>query len=348
MNERDRLENILDGNPVDRPACICPMNVVTGVLMNETGISYPEYHYDADKMCRLAKAGNTLAGFESVRIPLDESTELSAFGVEIAPGKIGTHPIILRQKVRSLDAMERLEVPDAKSAGRMPITLQAVKELQDWRTDLPILLGIVSPLMLAIQLRGDHNILFDMHHHPDLLKRFLNTLTEFDLDYLKLAFENGADHIVIDDGLSGGDFLDEGQFRTYAVPYEDMIANECRKYDFETILHVCGDSKDQIPRMLEVNADGISVDHDVSVASTRRLVNESKRRTAIIGNLCPSRTLLLGGREKVVEMTKRAIDEGVDAVAPGCNLEMLTPLENIRAMVSTTKSYDPLRRKGIE
>jgi [methyl-Co(III) methanol-specific corrinoid protein]:coenzyme M methyltransferase len=67
----------------------------------------------------------------------------------------------------------------------------------------------------------------------------------------------------------------------------------------------------------------------------------------IIGNISPTKVLLMGNAIKVEEATRRCIDEGVDAVAPGCNLEMYTPLENIQAMTATAKRYGTERASKV-
>jgi len=339
MNERERLEAILDGDPYDRPAVISVMQTAPAALMKEANAYYPEIQDHPEKMARLAMAGHKFLGFESARVPFDESVEASAFGAATGQANIQRHPIILRHLIKGPEDVDRLEIPDPRKAGRTPLVIEAVRILDTEKKTMPVLIGIISPLMLAMQLRGDNEVMSDMVNDKALLHKLLDRTTTFILDYMKAAFDAGADQLVLDDSLSSGDFLTMEQFREFAEPYEDRVANECRRYDFESILHVCGDSRSQMERMLEVDTDGISIDQDVSVAWVKRLAKSKNRKIAVIGNLCPTRTLLMGDRQLVIEMTKKCIDEGVDAVAPRCSLEMYTPLDNILGMTQTAKSY---------
>jgi [methyl-Co(III) methanol-specific corrinoid protein]:coenzyme M methyltransferase len=89
--------------------------------------------------------------------------------------------------------------------------------------------------------------------------------------------------------------------------------------------------------MVEVDANAISIDQDVSIPEAKRIA--SIRKIKVIGSLCPTRTLLMGDAGLVEEVTKRCLSDGVDAVAPGCNLELYTPTENLKAMVEATKRH---------
>jgi MtaA/CmuA family methyltransferase len=189
-----------------------------------------------------------------------------------------------------------------------------------------------------MHLRGDHELMMDMVDDPGLVTSLLERTTQFLLEYSRQGADHGVDMIVIDDSLASGDFLTDQQFMVFAEPYDDRIANEIRKNDIESILHVCGHLTNmQLERMVEVDANAISIDQDVSVPEVKRIA--SRRKMKVIGSLCPTRTLLMGDVGLVVEVTKRCLGEGVDAVAPGCNLELYTPTENLKAMVEATKRH---------
>jgi [methyl-Co(III) methanol/glycine betaine-specific corrinoid protein]:coenzyme M methyltransferase len=347
LNAYERLNNALNHMPVDRPPVICPMHAAITSLMKGAGAYYPEVQDDPIKMARLAIAAHNIAGFENVTVPFDETVETSAFGVMTGRKGAQRLPMVLKHKIIHPEDVDRLHIPDPRTEGKVPVVLEAVRLLEaEWEEseEVPILLGIISPLMLAVQLRGDHETLLDMEHNPDLLKALLNKTTEFILEYLREAVEAGVDQIVIDDSLSNSHFLTLKHFREFAEPYEDRVANEMRKFDIESILHICGKvSEHQLERMIEIDVDALSIDEEVSISLAKRL--SARRHMAIIGNISPTKVLLMGKIGEVMEATRRCIDEGVDVVAPGCNLEMYTPLENVQAMTETAKRYGAERAR---
>ena len=325
MNEWQRLNAMLNGEYVDRPPCICPMQTATSAFMRASGAYYPLVQDDPHQMARLAEAAFTQAGIENVRIPFDVSVEVSVFGAadcfywgQAPPQFVLKHPI------RSPEDVDRLEVPDQMSSGRTKTVLRAAWVLDNQRKSLPILLGIISPLTLAMHLRGDHELMMDMVEDPGLVTSLLERTTQFLLEYSRQGADHGVDMIVIDDSLASGDFLTDEQFIFLCGAVQYRIANDIRKNDIESILHVCGNlTTRQLERMVEVDANAISIDQDVSVPEAKRIA--SRRKMKVIGSLCPTRTLLMGDVGQVEEVTRRCLGEGVDAVAPGCNLELYTP-----------------------
>jgi [methyl-Co(III) methylamine-specific corrinoid protein]:coenzyme M methyltransferase len=345
MNEWQRLNAMLNGEYLDRPPCICPMHTATTALMKAAGAYYPQVQDDPHKMARLAEVAYTEAGIENVRIPFDESVEVSAFGAITGHKGATRHPIVLQHLVRSAEEIDSLHVPDPLTSGRTKVVIKAAWVLDNERKTLPVLLGIISPLMLAMQLRGDHELMMDMFEDPPLVEALLEKATTFLIDYTRGAAEAGVDMIVIDDSLSSGDFLTYEQFDRYSEPYDDRIANEARNGDIESILHICGNlSVQQLERMVEVDVNAISIDQDVPIGDAKRIAG--RRNMKVIGSLCPTRTLLMGDTALVEEVTKRCLNEGVDAVAPGCSLELYTPTENLRAMVDTTKQHGRAIRRA--
>lgn len=349
MNEYERLDNVLNHIPVDRLPVICPMHAATTGFMKAATAYYPEVQDDPIKMARLAITAHDMGGFENVRVPFDESVETSAFGV--VTGRKGAQrlPLILQHKIAHPGDVDKLQIPDPRTEGKVPVVLEAVRMLEEeWDEveEVPIFIGITSPLMLAIQLRGDHEVLLDMEKDAPLLKSLLNKTTDFILEYLREAVEAGVDQIVIDDSLSNSDFLTMKNFREFAEPYEDRIANEMRKLSIESILHVCGRvSEQQLDRMIEIDVDALSIDEEVSISLARRLA--ARRHMAIIGNVSPTKVLLMGSTGKVEEATIKCIDDGVDAVAPGCSLETYTPIENVQAMTLIAKRYGAERAAKV-
>ena len=341
MNEYERLDNVLNHIPVDRPPVICPMHAATASLMKAATAYFPEVQDNPLKMAKLAIAAHDVAGFENVMVPFDETVETSAFGVMTGRKGAQRLPLILQHKIAHPGDVDRLHVPDPRTEGKVPVVLEAVRLLEaEWTAseEVPIFLGIISPLMLAVQLRGDHETLMDMEMDPGLLRALLNKTTDFILEYLREAVEAGVDQIVLDDSLSNSNFLTMKHFREFAEPYEDRVANEMRRLDIESILHVCGKVSDQqLERMIEIDVDALSIDEEVPISLAKRL--GAQRQMVIIGNISPTKVLLMSNAIKVEEATRRCIDEGVDAVAPGCNLEMYTLLENIQAMTATAKRY---------
>jgi [methyl-Co(III) methylamine-specific corrinoid protein]:coenzyme M methyltransferase len=80
--------------------------------------------------------------------------------------------------------------------------------------------------------------------------------------------------------------------------------------------------------------DAISVDQSVDIATAKSKVNKAM----IIGNLDPVAVLWKGTPDTIREVSQKAINAGVDLLAPGCGIVSKTPSANLQAMVGSAKN----------
>ncbi len=142
-------------------------------------------------MARLAKAAHTVAGIESVRVPFDVSVDASAFGGVAGKETMDRQPSILEPTICSPEDLDKAKVPDPTRDGRAPIVLEAIKSLARELSKTPVICGIVSPFMLAVQLRGGQEGIMDVIARPGFLKEVLERATEWDIVYAQAALSAG-------------------------------------------------------------------------------------------------------------------------------------------------------------
>jgi [methyl-Co(III) methylamine-specific corrinoid protein]:coenzyme M methyltransferase len=336
MDARERLLAVLRSEPVDRVPCISPMQTGTLDLMRACDSYWPAAHDKPAKMARLALAAHRYAGLENARVPFDVNVDASAFGIAVSDRSLKRHPATLENRLSTKEDFKNIESPDPRTAGKAPVVLEAIRLAKGEERTLPIICGIASPHMLAFQLRGEQEAAIDMRDDPIFLKSILLKAKIWAIDFGMAAAESGADAIALIDPYASGDFLTPEQYKEFAWPYQSNIFKELGKLDIPTILHICGNTTADLELMISTGANGLSIDHEVDITYAKRLAG---RRTAVIGNICPT-TILLGGRPaEVVEATKQCLLAGVDAVAPGCGFALETPLGNMKAMVEATREF---------
>lgn len=82
--------------------------------------------------------------------------------------------------------------------------------------------------------------------------------------------------------------------------------------------------------MVDLPAEALSVDHTTDLALARR----AWQGRLLFGNLDTLDTLAFGTPDRVAEAAGAALEAGVDALWPGCDLHLETPEANLRAMVA--------------
>jgi len=343
MDERQRLLGILRLERVDRVPCICPMQTATLDLMKACGAFWPEAHHDPEKMAALALAANRFAGLESVRVPFETSVDVSAFGVETKDRMLLRRPQVLERRLEGREGFGEVEVPDPHRDGMVPIVLDAIGRVRRQAPGLPVICGMEAPPTLAFELLGHQEAQKLMAEDPILVRATLHKAKAWTISYAIAAAEAGADVVTLVDPLASGDFLTNAQYEEFALPFHRRTCQELEKLGIPVILHVCGDVSSNLPLMAQTGACGISIDHRVDVARAKKAI---QGRSALVGNVDPSGVLLRGSQSEVEFAARRCIENGVDAVSPGCGLALETPLENLLALVRATARFGPGEREG--
>jgi len=91
-------------------------------------------------------------------------------------------------------------------------------------------------------------------------------------------------------------------------------------------MHLCG-------------ADAISVDHSNDIVQSRKTLGPD---VLIFGDINGFEVLNLGNPDDVDNAVKAAINNGVSAVWPGCDIWPTVPRENIEALVAASQKYGKL------
>jgi [methyl-Co(III) methanol-specific corrinoid protein]:coenzyme M methyltransferase len=135
---------------------------------------------------------------------------------------------------------------------------------------------------------------------------------------------------------AGPDILSPRIFQSLIMPPLTRIFGAI---DSPNVLHICGDTNDIIEQMAACGADALSVEKKNNVAETRRKLGPD---ALIFGELDAYNVLCLGKPDQVEKAVKEAIDAGVNAIWPGCDIWPAVPKENMEMLMSAARKYGKL------
>jgi [methyl-Co(III) methanol-specific corrinoid protein]:coenzyme M methyltransferase len=278
-------------------------------------------------MAGLADGARSLLGFETVRVPFDQTLEAELFGAGVAlgdessVGSVRSHPFNLDQPLPA--------IPDF-STGRARTVAQAIGILKRKAGDgAAVIGGLVGPFTLACQLAGLSEVVMTALRKPAAVRPWLDLAVEAGLEYARRQVAAGADAMCVEDMSASLDLTSPGIYRSLILPaHQRLVA----AIPAPVILHICGSNTRILELLCETGADALSLESKTDLASAVSL-----RACAVLGGVDPVRTLLHGTLEDVRRACAQDLDAGVHILAPGCGLPPDVPTANLQEMVRVAR-----------
>jgi len=340
LNSRERVLKLFKRELIDYIPVFSGMGNVTVHGLEKYGWKFPEIHTDARKMASMAASTFQLFGFECVVVPFDMGVEAEVLGSKVnyyPHAKDILYPTISQHPAEKVEDLE-IQVPsDLTKAGRIPLVIQALRFLKEEVGD-QVAIGswVLGPYTLAGQLVDLSNLAKTAFKKTEMVSRVLDKLAGFLIEIIRVYKTAGADYITVREMGAGPDILSPHLFGSLIQPHLKRIFAEIES---PKVLHICGDTNGIIEQMALCGADAISVEKKNDVAETRRKLGPD---VLIFGELDAYGVLSQGKPDDVDRAVKEAVDRGVNAIWPGCDIWPVVPRENMGALMAAARKYGNL------
>lgn len=281
-------------------------------------------------MAKAAASTFKLSGLLSASLPLDMYVEAEALGAEInfREDQAFEFPLVRKAAFKSVKELtaEITEHTEFIKKGRIKLACEAIRLLkEDVGNDVVISGVIPGPYTLLLLAVEAGRMFVEMKKEPaaitEALDHLVSLLAQVGVDYR----DAGADFITIHDMGGSPAFIGPARYEQFVLPAEKLLIEKLPK---PRVLSVCGNVTKSLSLLARTGADAISIDQTVDLAAARLALKD----TLLFGNLDPVQTLYRGDKAQVAEAVIGAKKAGVDAVWPGCDLIVQTPIQNIQSM----------------
>jgi len=269
------------------------------------------------------------------------------FGGEIAlpSGEYSQAPIVTRYPAPTEEAAWKVERPDVRSAGILPIAIEASKVLAASSEDYLMLLT-VGAWDVACSITGPEQISRWVIRKPELAHRLLRVATDFLVDMAQYWVDTfGPERLLAfsTHAQTSNQVISPLVFQEFCLPYikethQKLLAMGYRHF----LCHICGEQNLNLPYWAEIpmGDPGIaSFGHevDLEVASTY-FPND-----VIMGNVEPA-VIQAGRPEEVYELARVCIEKGRRhpggfMLGPGCEMPPKAPSYNVWTMVKAVSDF---------
>jgi len=334
LTGKERVLKMFKKEPLDRMPCFSGQGSVTVQAIEKMETQFAKIHNDAELMAGAALTSARMWGLDGLVIPYDMATVAEAMGrgISLYDGAEGIIYPTVPNKWKDLD---EIDIPENyMSQGRMPVVDKAFDILKNEAPDLAVGAWVLGPFTLAGQIMELDILLKGLKKKKDQIEVFLEQVTQVTIDLCKHYESLGVDFISVREMGSGTDLLSPRMWKTLIQPNLTKVFDAI---SIPSVNHICGSTDMIIEMMHECGADALSVDQKNDVAETRKKLGDD---ILIFGNFDPYGTLTtLEDIAEVENVIKQCVDNGVDAVWPGCDIWPDVKKENMEAYVRTVKEY---------
>ncbi len=265
---------------------------------------------------------------DGIPVVFDLQIEAEALGCRLnwpdnSPPSVISHP--LQEDIK----IEDLSIPSA-SDGRIPIVMDATGKLREKYPDIALYGLITGPFTLALHLMGT-DIFMKMFEDPDEVNKVMSFCADVGKMMADYYIGAGCDVVAMVDPMTSQ--IDPDSFETFVSPYAAGLFSFIREKQSLSSFFVCGNAKQNIEAMCRCKPDNISIDENIPLDYVRdtALAND----ISFGGNMRLTTVLLMGTTEDCQREALECMDIGGRkgfVLAPGCDLPMDTPPENLQAV----------------
>ena len=336
LTPKERVLQLLRKEPIDTMPFFSGMGMVVMPGIEKAGIKFASVHTDAEKMAQSAIWSARLMGFDCVVIPYDMTMESEAMGNAISLYEDSEDILYPTIPEKMWSTMEEVVIPDnIEELGRLAMLPKVIEIIKREAPELPIGCWQLGPFTQAGQILELDLILKGIFKQKDKVAALLDNLTDMIIKIGKMLQAAGCDYITLREPGVAADLLSPRTFKEFIKP---RLTRILEAWESPKILHICGSTDPLIEMMNECGADALSVDIKCNIAEARQKLGND---VLLMGNVdtytmtCDPETPV----ETTVAHIREIIDNGVDAVMPGCDLWPAIIEANMKAVTDTTHEY---------
>ncbi|MGB1749189.1 MAG: uroporphyrinogen decarboxylase family protein, partial [Dehalococcoidia bacterium] len=193
---------------------------------------------------------------------------------------------------------------------------------REYGDEVAIVGKTMGPWTLAYHVFGVEPFLLGTVDDPDETMKALHALKEITILYGQAQIDAGADVLTVPDHATG-DLVSGEYYRRFLMDMHQEIEEEL---SVPLMLHICGATVDRMPYIAQT---GMAAFHFDSKNDPQEAMDAVDGKIRLVGNINNPTTLYARGTEEVRAEVYRALDAGVQLIAPECAIPLKTKLENL-------------------
>lgn len=305
------------------------------------GIPHRDYERKLDKMVSASVDAVKRFDYDWVLLHPDDYIELEGI-VDTFLKEDDSIPVMPRQYITAVEEnLIKFKIPDFRKDLRMPVYLNAIKEIKNLLGDSVCLTGrVAAPFSTAALVFGISETMILTIEKEDFLNKALKFFTELQISWAEEQIKAGVDSIWIGDCVASSNFISTGTFEKFAAPPLKELTRKIKQDGCIAHYHAEEKSAAHLKLMADTGVDIINVGEGIDMAEAKSLIGN---KVCISGNLAPIKVLANGKKEDVEREVESIVKKGKIGGGYIFNTEegvpYYTPRENVEAMIKTVRKF---------
>ncbi|MED5421501.1 MAG: uroporphyrinogen decarboxylase family protein [Pseudomonadota bacterium] len=347
LTSRERVARALRGDDVDRTALMYLFLGGARHVLNTMGHSMREVHEHPELMALAQATAARLFGHDSAMLPFGCLTvEAEAFGcgLEIIED---FYPQVVARPLEKNRNLNLLSDPDPSTSGRMPVVIKGLSHLRERAGDDSFIVAmVVSPFLVAAELRSLSLLLVDFISDPSYVESLMKRVTEGIIRYVNAIIDTDAcDAIMFENAGATRDLIGPHHVAQFVTPYHRQLLAAARQHNPEIMLieHNCA-NRPYVSEIIDSDVDGVSFAYG-DITSMAKSGDDERlpvdNRLARIGNVDHTKLVLTGTPGEVFDAARAVIAHAQGkpfVLSTGCEIPFKAPIENIRALADAVRT----------
>ena len=323
LTSKQRVMNVFNDLPVDKPPVCNPTNVASVEMMDLVDSSFPEAHREPELNAKLASTGYTELGYDCISPYFSIIQESSALGCEMQWEQKDNWPTVRMTNPiwkSSSDVRIPKDFLDHKDTKVITDSIKIIKS--HFNDEVAIVGKTMGPWTLAYHVFGVEPFLIGTVDDPAETLKCLEKLKEITILFGQAQIDAGADVLTLPDHATG-DLVSAEYYRRFLLEMHQELVEEL---NVPIILHICGNTIDRMPYIAQT---GMAAFHFDSKNDPQEAMDTVNGGIKLVGNINNHVTLYSKSPEDVRKEVFKALDAGVQMIAPECAIPLKTKLENL-------------------
>jgi uroporphyrinogen decarboxylase len=328
----ERVRRRLAGEPVDRRP---NFDIYMQRAAHQVRRPLSRYYLDHRVLVEANLAVLEAFDLDIVQTISDPYREASDLGLDVEWPE-DSLPVRRALLLKAPEDADRLRLVAPEDGRRMSDRLDAVRLLRERvGADVPVMGWVEGAFALAADLRGDQNLLLDIHDRPEWLRALLDRLVEVGVAFARAQVAAGAHIVGLGDSM--GSLVSPRQYREFVLPCEQRVFAAVKEAGAIPRLHICGNTNHLLRDMATSGAQVVDLDWMVDLRRAAETFGPSG--PAPCGNFDPVAVMLQGTPEEVVAAVRGCAAAGGlrHFSAAGCEVPDGTCEENLLAHARTLR-----------